>query len=87
MKLRLMLFALVTLTGMSMTGCTNAPTATRILEDQGYADIHMTGYRFFACSDDDWYHSGFEAVTSSGKHVTGVVCQGLLFKASTIRLD
>lgn len=40
----------------------------------------------FGCSEDDTYQTEFKARNiSSGKTVKGVVCEGLLFKGSTIR--
>ena len=67
-------------------GCTNQNNAKRILEQNGYEDINFTGYSFFACADKDFYHTGFKAKNiSSGKIVEGTVCEGLLFKNSTIR--
>ncbi len=71
---------------LALTGCTRADKAQSTLEDQGYTDIHMTGYAFFACSSDDTFHDGFTAKSPSGKTVEGVVCGGLL-KGSTIRFD
>ena len=70
-----------------LTACTNADSARRVLEENGYSDIQMTGYRFFMCGKEDFYHSGFAAKGPTGRSVSGVVCQGLLFKGSTIRFD
>jgi hypothetical protein len=70
-----------------VAGCTDASTATRALEGAGYKDIQMTGYDWFACSKDDFYHSGFVAKGPTGRQVTGVVCSGLIFKAATIRME
>ena len=70
-----------------LAGCTNPESATKVLQDAGYSDVKMTGYAWFACSKDDTFHTGFTAKGPSGRPVKGVVCEGLLFKSSTIRLD
>lgn len=69
-----------------LTSCADGNKASRILEEQGYNSIRITGYRFWGCSEDDNFVTGFEAKTSTSKTVTGVVCGGFL-KGSTIRLD
>lgn len=66
-------------------GCTSERDARRALEAEGYSDIRITGYNFFACSKDDFFHTGFEAKNREGKRVTGTVCSGLFFKNATIR--
>lgn len=73
------LFATIT------AGCTNEPKATEILQKNGYTNIEMTGYNPFACSEDDFYHTGFKAKSISGQIIEGTVCGGILFKGSTIR--
>lgn len=78
------LFAL--LLALSLGACTNNNEAERILHSQGYTDITYTGYAFFACSDDDTIHTGFEATSISGDRVEGAVCCGLLFKNCTVRV-
>lgn len=70
-----------------LSGCTNGSEATRILKENGYKNIRMTGYSWFACSKEDWYHTGFSAVSPSGNNVQGTVCSGLIFKNSTIRFE
>lgn len=53
-------------------GCTDNDNAQRILSQNGYTNISMTGYNFFSCSESDFYHSGFRALSPDGKHtVTG----------------
>lgn len=84
MKYALMLALLGTIV---MTGCTQPQSAERILTQQGYTHIEMTGWRPFSCGHDDSFATGFKAQTVNGSQVTGVVCEGLIFKASTIRLD
>lgn len=68
-------------------GCTQPEHARSVLVAQGYRDVKMTGYDFFNCSKDDFYHDQFSAISPSGQRVTGVVCAGLLFKGATVRLD
>lgn len=68
------------------TGCTRTDSAMEVLKDAGYTNIEITGYRFFGCSDDDHFHTGFKALGPSGHPTEGVVCQGVL-KGSTIRFD
>ena len=72
---------------LPLVACSDADGAERILRAQGYESIRITGYRFFGCSDDDPYHTGFEAVGPGGQKVSGVVCAGLMFKGGTVRLD
>ncbi len=71
---------------MNISGCSSSESAQRILAEQGYTNIHITGYTLFGCSEDDAYHTGFNAVSPNGTKVTGVVCSGIL-KSSTIRLN
>jgi len=56
------------------------------LHAAGYQDVQLTGYRFFACSEDDLFHNGFEAKGAGGVQISGVVCSAPL-KGMTIRLD
>jgi len=68
-----------------LTGCTNKEDADRALRAQGFTNIQETGYDFMACSENDFYHTGFTATNSNGKRVSGTVCSGVLFKSATIR--
>ena len=70
-----------------IVSCTDGFYTKKILEDQGYTEVEITGYSFFACSKDDWYHTGFRAKSPIGRPVSGTVCSGLVFKSHTIRLD
>lgn len=67
-----------------LTACTDSGNAYRVLREQGFKNIQITGYEFFACSEDDFYSTGFIA-EKDGNFVKGVVCSGFLFKSSTIR--
>lgn len=79
---KVLLFALLAL---ALVGCTNAGDAREALDAQGFTDITITGYDWFACSEDDWNHTGFIATNPQGKRVSGTVCSGLLFKSATVR--
>lgn len=68
-----------------LAGCTSETDARRALEAEGYKDIQITGYDWFACAKDDTFHTGFKAKNRDGKTVSGVVCSGLIFKSATIR--
>ena len=77
----------ILLTAFLMCACTQPEKAQRVLSDQGYTDIRMTGYKGFSCGKDDYYADGFVAKSPSGKNVSGAVCAGALFKGATIRFD
>lgn len=59
----------------------------RILIQQGYTNIRMTGTPFFGCSKDDSFFasSNFTATAPTGDDVEGTVCCGLMFKGCTVR--
>lgn len=72
---------------LALLGCmTDNVEAKRILESEGYTNIKFTGYKCFACSDDDFYSTGFTATSIAGKQVNGTVCGGIM-KGYTIRID
>lgn len=81
MKRALALAALLTL-----TACSDADTARRILESNGYTVIEVGGYAMWHCSEDDTFATSFVALSPSGQRVTGAVCSGW-FKGGTIRFD
>lgn len=66
--------------------CTDKSGAIKTLENQGYTDIQITGYRWFMSGRDDVYSTGFKARSPNGKDVSGAVTSGI-FKGSTIRFD
>jgi hypothetical protein len=70
-----------------MLGCSQPDKAVRILTEEGYTHVEITGWRPFSCGKDDDFATGFRAISPSGHEVTGVVCSGFLFKAATVRLD
>lgn len=65
-------------TTLIMNACTNESDARRVLEEQGYTEIHFTGYDMFGCSEDDTYRTGFTATSPTGHRVSGVVCGGYM---------
>jgi hypothetical protein len=66
--------------------CSDAPTAERVLSQNGYRDIKITGYAVFYCGRDDTYSTGFTATSPSGVPVKGAVCSGW-GKGATIRFE
>lgn len=68
-----------------LCSCSSSNDANKALKALGFTDIQTTGYKWFACSDDDWYHTGFIAKNPQGTEVSGVVCSGFFFKNSTVR--
>jgi hypothetical protein len=71
---------------VALLSCTNEQGAREVLEIDGFTNIEITGYKFFSCSKDDFYHTGFIA-EKNGRTVEGTVCEGLLFKGKTIRFE
>ena len=74
------------LAAVLVAGCTAQNTAKRVLAQQGYSDVRITGYRLFMCAESDDFSTGFEATSPSGVRVTGAVCSGWL-KGATVRFD
>lgn len=77
---------LATVLMAAVAGCTAPTKATKVLKDQGYTDIQITGYSWFMCSEQDTFSTGFRATAPSGAVVTGAVCSGF-FKGYTIRFN
>lgn len=75
----------VLLLSVILASCSNSNDAKKALTAMGFSEIRTTGYKWFACSDDDWYHTGFVAKNAQGLEVKGVVCSGFFFKNSTVR--
>ncbi|BAQ22658.1 hypothetical protein AU156_gp008 [Edwardsiella phage PEi20] len=71
----------------ALAGCTDVENANRILEANGFTDIHFTGYAWMSCSEKDTFSTGFEAKGPTGIPVKGAVCSGMWFKNSTIRFE
>jgi len=59
--------------------------ATRILSEEGYSDIQITGADPLMCGKGDLKGTKFKAKNQAGNTVTGVVCCGAVFKGCTIR--
>lgn len=76
---------LLLLAALLLCACTSETDARRALEAEGFKDIRVTGYDWFACAKDDTYHTGFVAKNREGREVRGVVCSGMIFKNATIR--
>lgn len=66
--------------------CSDEEKTMEVLENQGYTEIVITGWRPFAKSEKDWWSTGFEATAPNGKRITGAVSGGV-FKGATIRFD
>jgi hypothetical protein len=77
--------AAVILISAVLAGCSDAPTAERVLRQQNYKDILITGYSWFSCGRDDSFATGFRAKAPNGETVEGVVCSGWL-KGATVRV-
>lgn len=69
-----------------LSGCTDSESVKNYAEIEGWDSYEITGYNPFACSEEDFYHTGFKA-TKNGKTFTGTVCKGLFFRGATLRLD
>lgn len=74
----------IILCSVLLSSCSGASTSEILLEEQGYSNVKIQGFNFFACSEDDWYRYNFTAINSNGNQVKGVVCSAPL-KGSTIR--
>lgn len=57
----------------------------RVLEDQGYQNVVMTGHVLIGCTPLEFYKTGFVASGPTGRSVKGIVC-GTVWKTFTIRL-
>lgn len=66
------------------SSCTAPNRASRVLVENGYSDIQLTGFAWFGCGENDLFSDGFIAKSSNGSTVRGVVCSGFP-KGSTIR--
>ena len=71
---------------LMLAACSDAPSAERALDNLGFKDVKVTGYRIWGCGEEYTFHTGFEAVNPNGKIVTGVVCSGWL-RGSTVKFD
>ena len=76
------IFAIVT---CCLIGCSDPQTAQKILEIEGYENIHLEGWTMWGCGKDDNYTTSFTA-TKNGKPVKGVVCSSFWGKGAVIRV-
>lgn len=67
--------------------CTRPDDATRLLQQQGFSNVEITGWRPFMAGKDDTVSTGFEATAPNGEQVSGAVTGGFFFKGSTVRFD
>ena len=72
---------------VSLGACTDPEGAKRVLENQGYTNVEITGWKPFSGDKNDFYETGFRAKSPNGMTVEGTVTKGLLFKGSTIRFE
>jgi hypothetical protein len=82
-KTLLIVFAAATF----ISSCDDKETANRVLENNGYTNIELTGYKAFCCSEDDTFSTGFTATAPNGKTVSGCVCSTVYTKGATIRFE
>ena len=75
-----------TLIAALVAGCSDGPTAERVLRQNGYSKVGLHGWAAFSCGKDDTYATAFTAIAPGGQQVSGTVCSGL-FKGATIRFD
>lgn len=78
--------SVVVVTLLLFSGCTQNEKAREVLENAGYSNIELTGYRLWLKGKDDDYSTGFRALAPNGRTVTGAVTGGI-FKGNTIRFD
>lgn len=86
-KVLLTIVVVVFLVNIIPAGCTRPEKTVQILEQQGYKDIRITGWRPLMAGKDESISTGFEATAPNGARVSGAVTGGLLFKGSTVRFD
>lgn len=72
--------------GAIVAGCTDPRAANKALDDMGFTDVQMTGYRIFTCGKDYTFHTGFSAKNARGKIITGAVCSSWL-GGSAVKFD
>ena len=77
---------LLLLAYISLGACTDNESTTRVLEDNGYTNIELTGWKPLQAGKDDVFSTGFTAKSPNGRIVSGAVTKGV-FKGSTIRFD
>lgn len=68
-----------------LAACTDEAGTRKTLRNAGFTDVEITGYSWWACGDDDTFHTGFRAKNPRGETVEGTVCCGGLTKGCTVR--
>lgn len=80
----------VCIIGIAMFRLTDKEGAKRVLEANNYKSIEVYKINYpvaaFSGGRDDFYVTGFKAISPNGTPVTGVVTRGF-WKGSTIRLN
>lgn len=79
-------FIFVIIIAISLVACTRESDVKKYADLYNWDSYKITGYKFFACSKDDSFATGFVA-KKDGKEFSGVVCGGWPFKNATLRLD
>jgi hypothetical protein len=76
------LFGVLLVAGL--VGCYSGNDARKAVEAQGFTNVETHGHAFTGCGDDDTFATKFDAISPTGKPVSGVVCSGWL-KGATVR--
>lgn len=74
---------LLGLAGVASFGYADPVGSTKLLEEEGYTEIQITGRQYFGCGNN-LYRTTFIAKNSRGIKVHGLVCNGL-FEAAYIK--
>jgi hypothetical protein len=82
----IMAFIGLYLTLVMCVGVTDEAGARKTLQQSGYKNISITGYRWFMAGQNEWYSTGFIATSPNGTEVSGAVTRGFL-RGNTIRFD
>lgn len=77
---------MISFIAFTMRGLKDPEGAKRVLEDQGYTHVNITGLRSFSCGNRELWRTGFKAMNQAGRVVRGTVCT-TLFKSSNIRFE
>lgn len=80
-----MRYIILAILALSLTACYNSDDAIDAAHKAGLKDVEVTGHDWFACSEDDFYSTGFTATNAQGERVEGTACSGFFFKGTTIR--
>lgn len=75
---------LLLILSLFLISCTCEDGTITTLQNSGYTNIEITGWKPLSCSDGDTFSTGFTATNPIGKRVSGVVCCGWL-KNCTVR--